>query len=176
MLRLLKHAILQWTNPLRNLFYKDTHVVVKAGPGMTVDHKLMLSTVIAINKVDTYTINKKTQPWPSKTGSFSVISLRTITNPISMAFWALFYQQMGATDVAGIVECHGVKPDVYFGLNNPTILKPYVTIWSGDGSIAYQHRLAEGESYMFTDRSGHNVLIERMNDSDCKEFVVTIDP
>jgi hypothetical protein len=161
---------------LRNWFYKDTRVIVRAGPHMEVQHDITLSTVITGNSLDTYTINKQSNPWPVKIGTYSAVSFSNITNPASVVFWLVFNQQMGSVDVAGQIECKTVKPSIYFGCNNPAVLKPYCTIWSADGSIQYQHRLAEGESFTFADHSGHNIHVQRNGDTDYKEFVITIDP
>ena len=60
---------------LRNLFYKDTHVVVKAGPHMEAEHVIKMSTVITGNEIDTWNITKDTRNWPEKTGTYSAIDI-----------------------------------------------------------------------------------------------------
>lgn len=161
---------------IRNLFYKDTHVVVRAGPHMEAQHDVTMSTVISGNELDKWTITKNTQHWPEKTGTYSAIDIDSLFDPEAIAFWLVFNQEMGSVDVAGTIECNNVKPLVYFGVNNPMIGTPYCTIWSVDGGIQYKHSLDENQSFMFRDNSGHNVLVQRNGDSDCKEWVLTIDP
>lgn len=159
-----------------NWFYKDTRVIVKAGPHMEAQHQVTLSTVITGNQLDRYSITRNTKTWPVKIGTYSAISLSNITNPASIVFWLAFNQQMGSVDVAGMIECDGVKPYVYFGVNNPMVGCPNCTMWSADGSIQYKHQLYENEDFMFSDHSGHNILVQRKGDSNYKEWVLTIDP
>jgi hypothetical protein len=161
---------------IRNWFYKDTHVVVKAGPHMEAGHVVKMSTVITGNELDVWNITKKTRNWPEKIGTYSAIDLDSIIDPEAVIFWLVFNQQMGSVDVAGMIECDGVKPLIYFGVNNPMVGMPYCTIWSADGAIQYKHTLDQGQSFTFSDHSGHNVFVQRNNDSDYKEWVITIDP
>jgi hypothetical protein len=161
---------------LKNWFYKDTHVVVRAGAHMEAEHVVKMSTVITGNEIDTWNITKQTSKWPEKTGTYSAIDLDDILDPEAVVFWLVFNQQMGSVDVAGTIECDGVKPLVYFGVNNPMVGQPYCTIWSSDGSMHYKHGLGEGDNFMFSDRSGHNIFVQRNGDTDYKEWVITIDP
>jgi hypothetical protein len=161
---------------LRNLFYKDTHVVVKAGGHMEAEHVVKMSTVITGNEIDTWNITRDTQHWPEKIGTYSAIDIDDLFDPEAVVFWLVFNQEMGSVDVAGTIECDGVKPLVYFGVNNPMIGTPYCTIWSKDGSIQYKHQLTENTSFMFSDHAGHNIIVERLGDTDYKEWVITIDP
>jgi hypothetical protein len=102
--------------------------------------------------------------------------MKNFYNPESIAYWLVFNQTMDSVDVTGMIECDKVKPMVYFGVNNPMIGCPYCTIWSADGSIQYKHRLYENEDFVFSDHSGHNVLVQRRGDSEYKEWIITIDP
>lgn len=161
---------------LQNWFYKDTHVVVKAGPHMEAKHDVTMSTVMTGNNLEKWTISKSTKNWPEKIGTYSAISMKNFYNPESIAYWLAFNESIGSVDVTGMIECKDVKPLVYFACNNPMIGQPHCSIWSIDGSIQYKHHLDENQSFMFSDHSGHNVLVERKGDSSYKEWVITIDP
>ena len=135
-----------------------------------------MSTVITGNEIDTWNITKDTRNWPEKIGTYSAIDIDDLFDPEAVVFWLVFNQEMGSVDVAGTIECDGVKPLVYFGVNNPMIGTPYCTIWSKDGAIQYKHQLTENTSFMFSDDSGHNIFVQRNGDTDYKEWVITIDP
>ena len=161
---------------LRNWFYKDTRVVVQAGPHMMAGHDVTMSTVATGHELEKWHITRNTSPWPVKIGTYAVIDITNFWDPLDIAYWATFHSVMGSVDVTGQIECSGVKPMIYFGADNPMIGQPSFTIWSADGSMTYKRRFGEGDEYVFSDKSGHNVKIRRNGDSSYKEWTVTIDP
>lgn len=163
---------------LKNWFYKDSHVVVQAGPHMEAQHRVTMSTVITGNELDEHYLDKSRNTHCEKIGTYSAISLKNITNPASVVFWLVFNQQMGSVDVASMIECvvKGVKPGIYFGVNNPMVGCPYISIWSDDGKFVYKKQLRENDEFIFSDTHGHNIRVRRNSDSDYKEWTITIDP
>jgi len=162
---------------LRNLFYKDTHVIVKAGSYMAVPHKISLSAVITGNELDTAIITQQTSHWPEKTGTYGIIDLDSIVDPEAMIFWGAFEQSVGTVDVAGLIHCElpNIRGDVYFAVNNPMIGKPWCTIF-GPGPIVYKRAFSEGDSFIYKDFENHTIKVQRLSDTSTKEFVITVDP
>lgn len=163
---------------IRNFFYKDTRVVVKPGPHMEATHEVSMANPQDYH-MQFWRIKKtySEQEWPVKIGTYSIISVDNIVDPIEAGFWSIVKLIAGpSVDVSGQIVCDGVKPKVTFAADNPMIGKPSFSIKSENGVEVYKRRFSEGDEFVFNDNVGHNIHIRRNGDSSYKEWTITIDP
>jgi hypothetical protein len=170
-----------------NWFYKDSHLVIKQNHHDLPDGGLhKYNATINMLTIQPYSeqsvILRKDSDVAEATGTYG-LSPFDIFNPFktnSNLAWLMMYQQGLLKDVSAEIDMPSCDP-VLVTVNNPQVGCPYVVFYDNpilavipSPFVGSRFNLSEGESCTWTSPTGLKLEAVRNNDTDNKEFVITI--
>ena len=167
-------------------FYKDSHLVIQKKSGSLPDGGLKRD--LTVNMLTLQPATTKTAVLSNAgdkvdlTGTYG-LSPWDIFNPFKQntnIIWLMMYQQGLLKDVTAEI-IHPRLGSFAVTVNNPQVGTPYAVFYNSPIEmvipsmfVGKRFDLSEGKSATWTSEGGIVVEVKRLNDSDCKEFVVTL--
>ena len=167
---------------MKNILCKSTHLTIKRVSDIPDGglKKSITVNMLTFQPNQTLTKNLKSNESIDMVGTYG-LNPWNIFNPFGQntnIMWLMMYNQGLLKDVnAEIVNQRG---SFMVAVNNPTIGLPYVIFYNSVTEAAVlpisgkRFNLSEGESITWLSDDGVRVSVTRNNDSDYKEFLITI--